>query len=137
MAVRSTETPAGTQPRPVRILTVDDQAAFRCAAETLVAATPGFEIAAESPDGESALRIAREVDPDMVLVDVRMRGMDGIETARLLTREDRTRLVVLVSSADVRELSELAQRAGAAAILRKHWLSPRMLRGLWIALRRR
>jgi DNA-binding NarL/FixJ family response regulator len=137
MAVRSSETRAEAHPRPVRILTVDDQAAFRGAAEALVAAMPGFEIAAESADGESALRIAREVDPDMVLVDVRMRGMDGIETARRLTREDRTRLVVLVSSADVRELSDLAQRADAAAILRKHWLSPRMLRGLWIALRRR
>jgi DNA-binding NarL/FixJ family response regulator len=137
MAVRSSETRDGTHPRPVRILTVDDQAAFRGAAEDLVAATPGFEIAAESADGESALRIAREVDPDMVLVDVRMRGMDGIETARRLTHEDRTRLVVLVSSADVRELSDLAQRADAAAILRKHWLSPRLLRGLWIALRRR
>jgi hypothetical protein len=44
---------------------------------------------------------------------------------------------VLVSSGDVRELADLADRSGAAAILRKQWLSPRLLRGLWIALRRR
>ena len=136
MTISAPETPPA-HPRPVRILTVDDQAAFRNAAETLVAATPGFEIAAESADGESAIALAREVDPDMVLLDVRMHGMDGIETARRLTSEDPTRLVVLVSSADVRDLSSLAQHADVAAILRKHWLSPRLLRGLWIALRRR
>ena len=46
-------------------------------------------------------------------------------------------MVVLVSSADVRELSALARAAGAAALLRKHWLTPRLLRGLWVAHRRR
>jgi DNA-binding NarL/FixJ family response regulator len=123
--------------RTVRILTVDDQAPFRNAACSLVAATPGFEIAAETADGESAVRLARELDPDMVLLDVRMAGMDGIETASRLTRDDPTRLVVLVSSADVSQLSQVAERAGVAAVVRKHWLSPRLLRGLWIALRRR
>lgn len=124
-------------PRVVRLLTVDDQAPFRQAAASLVAGTPGFEIAGETSDGASAVRLARELDPDIVLVDVRMDGMDGIETAARITGENGTRLVVLVSSADVRDLSGLARRAGAAAILRKHWLSPRVLRGLWIALRRR
>jgi CheY-like chemotaxis protein len=73
----------------------------------------------------------------MVIVDVRMAGRDGIETARALTRNDPTQVVVLVSSADVREFSALARGAGAAALLRKHWLTPRLLRGLWVAHRRR
>jgi DNA-binding NarL/FixJ family response regulator len=118
----------------VRILTVDDQAGFRKAAFSLVMGTAGFENAAEAADGESAVQLARELDPDIVLVDVLM---DGIETASRLTREDPTRLVVLVSSTDVSELSQLAERAGVSAVVRKHWLSPRLLRGLWIALRRR
>jgi CheY-like chemotaxis protein len=70
-------------------------------------------------------------------VDVRMAGRDGIETARALTHDDPTRVIVLVSSADVREVSALARGAGAAALLRKHWLTPRLLRGLWVAHRRR
>lgn len=123
--------------RSVRILTVDDQALFRDAARTIVAHTPGFELAGESVDGEGALGLARHVDPDVVLVDVRMTGMDGIETARRLRAEDPSRLIVLVSSGDVRALSDLAAASGAAAILRKHWLTPRLLRGLWVALRRR
>jgi CheY-like chemotaxis protein len=78
----------------------------------VAARTPGFEVVAEAADGDAAIRIAREVDPDMVIVDVRMAGRDGIDTARALTDEDPTRVVVLVSSADVRELAALARAAG-------------------------
>jgi two-component system, NarL family, invasion response regulator UvrY len=123
--------------RVIRVLTVDDQPLFREAARAVAARTPGFEVVAEAADGDAAIRIAREVDPDMVIVDVRMAGRDGIDTARALTDENPNRLVVLVSSADVRELSALARVAGAAALLRKHWLTPRLLRGLWVAHRRR
>jgi len=127
----------GAAARPVRVLTVDDQVAFRDAAQALVAGTPGFESAGESATGEGALQLARDVDPDIALVDLRMSGMDGIETARRLNAEDSTRVIVLVSSADVTDLSELAVGAGVAAILRKHWLTPGLLRGLWMVLRRR
>lgn len=121
----------------VRLLTVDDQPLFREAARAVVAHTPDFELVGEAADGQAAIRVAREVDPDMVIVDVRMAGLDGIETARALTAEDPTRLVVLVSSGDVRELSALASAVGADALLCKHWLTPRLLRGLWVAHRRR
>jgi DNA-binding NarL/FixJ family response regulator len=123
--------------RAIRLLTVDDQPLFRDTARELVASTPGFELVGEATDGHGAIRLARDVDPDMVIVDVRMDGMDGIDTARALTDEDPTRVVVLASSADVRELSALARTSGAAALVRKHWLTPRLLRGLWVAHRRR
>lgn len=129
--------PAEAERRTIRVLAVDDQALFREATRAVVALMPDFEVVAEAADGDEAIRLAREVDPDMVIVDVRMAGRDGIDTTRVLTEEDPTRLVVLVSSADVRELSTLARAAGAAALLRKHWLTPRLLRGLWVAHRRR
>jgi DNA-binding NarL/FixJ family response regulator len=130
-----TVTPAPS--RTVRIVTVDDQPYFREAARTIIARVAGFEVVGETASGDEALDLSRELDPDMVLVDVRMGGLDGIETARRLMAEDPTRVVVLVSSADVRELSLLAESCGAAAILRKHWLTPLLMRGLWAALRRR
>lgn len=123
--------------RPVRVLTVDDQAVFRETARELVRRTPGFELVGESPDGPTALRMARDADPDIVLLDLRMAGLDGIETARRLSAEDPSRVIVLASATDVREVADLAAAAGAAAVIRKHWLSPRLLRGLWMAHRRR
>jgi two-component system, LytTR family, response regulator AlgR len=123
--------------RSIRVITVDDQPLFREAARAAIGRTPGFELVGESGDGESALGLARSADPDMVILDVRMDGMDGIETARRLIEEDPTRVVVLVSSADLRGLSGLAEQAGAAALVDKRWLTPRLLQGLWAAHRRR
>jgi DNA-binding NarL/FixJ family response regulator len=123
--------------REVRVVTVDDQPFFREAARAIIERTPSFALVGEAGDGRTALDLVRDADPDLVLVDVRMPGMDGIEVSKRLTAEDPERVVVLVSSADPRELSPLARSSGAAALLRKHWLTPRLLRGLWVAHRRR
>ena len=128
---------SATAARTVRVLTTDDQSPFRQAARALVDHTRGFEIVAEACDGEAAIEASRRLDPDMVILDVRMAGMDGIETARRLSAEDGTRVIVLVSSADIGELVWLVEGSGVAALVRKHWLTPYLLRGLWVAHRRR
>jgi len=122
---------------PVRVVTVDDQSMFRRAAEALIASTPGFELVGESAEGADALTLVPETDADMVIVDVRMPGIDGIEVASRLHAQDPTRLVVLATSVDQRDLAELARASGAAALVLKHWLTPALLRGLWVALRKR
>jgi len=124
-------------PSPVRIATVDDQPAFRLAAQAIIASTHGFELVGESADGASALRMLKQTDPDLILVDVRMPGIDGIELARRLLADDPTRVVVLASTLDPRSLTRCARSCGAAAVIHKHWLTPRLLHGLWVALRRR
>jgi DNA-binding NarL/FixJ family response regulator len=73
----------------------------------------------------------------MVIVDVRIPGFDGIETVRRMSAEDATRVIVLASSADIRSLRGLVERSGAAALVRKHRLTPRLPRGLRVAHRRR
>jgi DNA-binding NarL/FixJ family response regulator len=123
--------------RTVRVLTTDDQRPFRQAARALVDHTRGFEVVAEACGGEDAIEATRRLDPDMIILDVRMAGMDGLETARRLSAEDRTRVIVLASSAGVEELADLAAASGASALVRKHWLTPYLLRGLWVAHRRR
>jgi DNA-binding NarL/FixJ family response regulator len=120
-----------------RVVAVDDRRPFLEAARALVASTPGFELVGESTDGTAALRLVREADPDIVLLDVRMEGIDGIEVADRVRAEDPTRVVVLVSSSDPRALARLARGCGAAALLSKQWLTPQLLRGLWVAHRRR
>jgi len=118
-------------------VTVDDQPVFRDAARAIIEHTPEFQLVGEADEGTKALDVIREADPDLVLLDVRLPGLDGIEVSKRVAEEDPERVIVLVSSADPRELSPLAKNSGAAALLRKHWLTPRLLRGLWVAHRRR
>jgi DNA-binding NarL/FixJ family response regulator len=123
--------------RPVRVVTVDDQPLFRQVAGAVIESTEGFELVGESADGESALRMVGQVDPDMVILDVRMPGIDGIEVAQRLRAEDPSRVIVLASNTDLSDLALLARSCGAAAVVHKHWLTSRLLRGLWVAHRRR
>ena len=83
------------------------------------------------------MRQAAAADPDIVILDVRMPGMDGFELAGRLAEQDPNRVIVLAAELDVRSFSRLARSCGAAALVSKHWLTPRMLRGLWLVHRRR
>jgi DNA-binding NarL/FixJ family response regulator len=119
--------------RCVRVLTVDDQPVFRRVAGALVDATPGFERAGEVASGQQAIAMAADDPPDLVLLDVRMPGMDGIETARRLTASHPDCVVVLISLDDRPELPSVAASSGASAYIRKQDLSSRTLRKVWSA----
>ena len=117
----------------VTVLAVDDQAVFRHTARELIAATDGFQQIAEAHSGEQALALAAELHPDLVLVDVRMPGMDGIETARRLIDQNSGAIIVLVSLEALVDLPAAAADTGAVAHVRKQDLSPRTLHTLWRA----
>ena len=117
----------------VTVLAVDDQATFRRAARSLIRAVPEFEQVGEAASGREALELAEVLHPDLVLLDVRMPDMDGIETARQLAEVDPDAVVILISMEEVPELPADASEVGAAAHLRKQELSPRRLRELWRA----
>ncbi len=123
--------------RPTRIVTVDDHAPFRDAARALIDMVEDFELVEECSNGEIALAVVEQVDPDLVIIDARMDGLDGIETARRMRTQDASRVIVLATGGDLSELDDLAAACGATALVQKHWLTPRFLRGLWIAHRRR
>jgi CheY-like chemotaxis protein len=76
--------PSPAASRAVRVLTVDDQAVFRRIADDVIAATQGFEAVGEAGGGDEALEAVQRLAPDLVLLDVRMPGVDGIEVARRL-----------------------------------------------------
>lgn len=118
--------------RPVTVLTVDDQEIFLRAARDLIAATPGFEQVGQAASGPEALELAAGLRPDLVLLDVRMPGMDGIETARRLLASDADAVVVLVSLEEVGEFAAAASVAVAARV-RKQDLSTRALQRIWAA----
>jgi DNA-binding NarL/FixJ family response regulator len=124
-------------PRRVGVLTVDDQPLFRAAAAAVVDATPGFETIGEAASGEEALRLASALHPDLVLLDVRMPGIGGIEAARRLGAAQPDVIVVLVSIEDMTDIASLVRSSGAAASLQKQALCPKVLAALWAAHRRR
>jgi two-component system, NarL family, invasion response regulator UvrY len=119
---------------PITVLAVDDQQVFRRALASLIEATPEFEQVGEASSGPEALELAAALHPDLVLLDVRMPEMDGIETARRLHDEDAERAIVLISLDEVPELEAASAQAGAVAYMRKQDLSTRRLHELWATL---
>lgn len=117
----------------VTVLVVDDQQVFRRTASRLLAAAPGFELCGEAASGAEALRKVAALRPDLVLLDVRMPGMDGIETARRLARDPDGAVVVLISLEELPELPGSLASVGAAAYLRKQELSVATLGQMWAA----
>ena len=115
------------------VLVVDDQAVFRQVARQVIEATPAFELLGEVASGRDALAAADELQPDLVLVDVRMPGMDGIETAAALTAAHPDVVVVLISVEEQPNIPRGAGTCGAAELVRKRDFGPALLRRLWNA----
>ena len=103
----------------IRVLVVDDQALVRGGFRLILESQPDFEVVGEAENGTQALARARELRPDVVLMDVRMPGMDGLEATRqLLARRDGPR-VLMLTTFDLDEYVYDALRAGASGFLLK------------------
>lgn len=118
-------------PRDVGVLIVDDQPFFRSAAREVVGAIPGFHAVAEASSGPEAVAAVCELRPELVLLDVRMPGMDGIEATRRIKAGYPRTVVVLISIEDVAGVPSTARTCGAAALVRKQDFGPSLLRELW------
>jgi DNA-binding NarL/FixJ family response regulator len=118
--------------RDVGVLIVDDQPFFRGAARDVVDALPGFEALGEAASGLEAITTVDELRPDLVLLDVRMPGMSGVEVARRIAAEHPRTVVILISIEDVAGLPSTAGDCGAAALVRKQDFGGGLLRRLWM-----
>src|SRR3954463_10099426 len=117
----------------VGVLVVDDQVVFRQAAHEVIDATKDFELLGEAASGAHALIAVAELEPDLVLLDVRMPGMDGIETAARLNAEHPSAVVVLITVEEAPNLPAGLASCGAAELVRKQDFGPALLRRLWRA----
>jgi DNA-binding NarL/FixJ family response regulator len=118
----------------VGVVIVDDQLVFRRAArEAVGAASHEFVVIGEASSGEHALAVVDDLQPDLVIVDVRMAGMDGIETTKRLTAAHPETVVVLVTVEDPLNLPAEVGFCGAADLVRKQDFRPALLRRLWRA----
>ena len=115
----------------VGVVVVDDQEPFRRAAAAVVRATEGFRLLGHAVDGEEALLTVRLHQPDLVLMDVELPGIDGLEATRRLRSMDGAPVVVLLSTYSLEEIGEEALSCGAAAYLPKERFDSASLRQVW------
>ena len=116
----------------VAVLIVDDQAPFRTIARTVVGLTPGFRVVAEAESGEEAVEEAAAHRPHLVLMDINLPGINGIEaTARILSDGGHDATVILLSTYTQQDLPADARTCGAAAYVHKEDMSPALLRQIW------
>ena len=113
----------------VRVLIVDDQDPFRRAMEAVVDATEGFVVIGYATSGEESLTAAASLSPDVVLMDVNLPGIDGIEASRLLTSAPGGPVVILLSTHDEDQFDRSG--SGAAAYVAKAAFGPDRLSEVW------
>jgi len=106
----------------IRVLVADDQALVRAGFASLLDAQNDIEVVGEASDGEEAVQLARELEPDVVLMDIRMPGLDGLQATRQIAEDERlgSVRVIILTTFELDEYVFEAVRAGASGFLVKH-----------------
>jgi two-component system NarL family response regulator len=105
--------------RTIRTLIVDDNDGFRQRLKEFLASEPDIEVVGEAADGQEAILKARELKPDLVLMDVRMPGINGISATRQLKEEMPELIVIVLTIFDLEEYREAAMASGASGYVVK------------------
>jgi DNA-binding NarL/FixJ family response regulator len=116
----------------LRVAVADDQALVRVGFQGIIAATPGFEVVGEAATGDQAVEVAAAARPDVMLMDIRMPGMDGIEATRRITGTAQTQdvRVLILTTFDLDEYVYAALRAGASGFLLKDTMPEDLLHAI-------
>jgi DNA-binding NarL/FixJ family response regulator len=116
---------------PLPVLVVDDQAPFRSAMKAVLRRTTEFELVGEAANGSEAIELAEQLHPALVLMDIHMPEMNGIEATRQLVSAHPDVVVILCSTYDAGDLPPEVATSGARAYLNKEHLGADSLRRLW------
>ena len=120
-----------TESGGVKVLVVDDQAPFRRAAQAVLMMTDGFESIAEAESGEDAVETAARLHPDLVLMDINLGGINGIEATRQIVAANPGTFVILLSTYNADDLPADARDSGAIAYVHKEEFAPNLLEDIW------
>ena len=128
---------SGLGKKTIRVLLVDDQPAVRQGLRIRLVLEPDVEVVGEAGDGAGAISLAQSLRPDVILMDVRMPGMDGISAVRTLRAVAPESAVVILSLYDDAKTRARAQEAGAAAFVAKHKVEETLLAAIRRVVARR
>ena len=118
---------SANEEKGIEVLLVDDQQAVRRGLRMWLEIEPDVSVVGEAADGEAAVSLAEKLHPDVVLMDVKMPGVDGIEATGKLQTVDPCIAVVILSHYDDTHTRVRARNAGAAAFVAKHRMKPELL----------
>lgn len=123
--------PIASDAPDVSVLIVDDQAPFRSVAGTVVRLAPGFAVMGEVESGEDAVATAAASHPDLVLMDINLPGINGIEATRRILADAPDTVVILLSTYTEADLPSDARVCGAASYVHKEDFSPAVITSVW------
>ncbi len=116
---------------PVRVLIVDDQLPFREAAKLVFSLVDRFEVVGEATSGEEAGALVESLRPDLVMMDINLPGISGVDATREIVAAHPETVVVLVSTYDAKALPHGASSSGAVAYVHKEHLDPDLIEDVW------
>jgi DNA-binding NarL/FixJ family response regulator len=123
------EAPAIT-PSKINVLIADDHRLFADALEAILATDGRFEILGKAHDGEAAVRMAGALKPDVVLMDIAMPGVDGVEATRRIRKRRKATAVLILTGSNARNDVDRARRAGAAGYVTKDRIASQLVEAI-------
>jgi len=123
------EAPAITSNK-ITVMIADDHRLFADALEAILSTDGRFEIVGKAHDGESAVRMAGTTKPDVVLMDIAMPGIDGVEATRRIRKRRKSTAVLILTGSNARNDVDRARRAGAAAYVTKDRIASQLVEAI-------
>jgi DNA-binding NarL/FixJ family response regulator len=117
-------------PCKITVLIADDHRLFADALEAILATDGRFEVVGKAHDGESAVRMAGTTKPDVVLMDIAMPGVDGVEATRRIRKRRKSTAVLILTGSNARNDVDRARRAGAAAYVTKDRIASQLVEAI-------
>jgi DNA-binding NarL/FixJ family response regulator len=114
-------------PRPIRVLIADDHQLFTEALEAILSGEERIEVVGRAGDGQEAVELAAKLDPDVVLMDIAMPVMDGVEATKLIRKQRAGACVLMLTGSNSRADVDRARRAGAAGYVTKDRIASQLI----------
>jgi NarL family two-component system response regulator LiaR len=117
--------------KTIRVLIADDHRLFAQALEAILVAEDGMEVVGQARDGREAVELARELQPDVILMDIAMPGMDGFEATALIRQEQDAACILMLTGSNARMDVARARQVGAAGYVTKDRIAAELIEAIY------